>query len=281
MTTAVCDLEPAFMQADEQGSRQMQILEGEPVAGLAGARPLAFVSTLKVNTDGTRISYHRDDPRGRRLAINNILNAMRAGRISDFERAAANDWEPVEETWRILSDHVIERDAATGKPCVTADGFLLSMTASPARAEGAVGDCDPDKWIDALRVPAAVLPGGTNGFSRWAARARSPVLAVTVDRPARRSFGIVGDIGPSDEIGEASVAMNRELNGLPGDAVPANREDAKDRFQAPRSLVIVFPGTANRAGLPLTPERVGAHAQEAFEAWGGEARLESCLVALR
>jgi hypothetical protein len=61
------------------------------------------------------------------------------------------------------------------------------------------------------------------------------------------ALGIVGDTGPEDEIGEASVAMSRILNGLPEGAVPTNRADAERRFQGPRTILLVLPGEKNRA----------------------------------
>lgn len=276
-----CGFVRAFQRPDERGTRTVNVYEAGPSPAIDGLRPLLFVSSLKVNTDGTAISYHPRDPRGRTLAINNILNAMHRGRtIAEFEAIVASDWRPIERTWATLSDRVIERDRATGLPCVTPDGYLVSMTSDVAVDGGfnRVGDCDAAKWIDPLTVSSLVLPIGNTQFERRGATNRTPIVAMTLGGGGRIAYGLVGDKGPADEIGEASVAMNRRLNGLTSTERPANYSDAVARFQAPRSVILIFPGTRNRTPRPLTDERVSAHAQAMFERWGGRARLEHCLA---
>lgn len=274
-----CGFTPAFDQPDEAGRKTVHVYKGRAEPRSGDAEPLAFVSDLKVNTDGTRISYKIDDPRAVNGAINDIRNAMRKGfAISDFEKVAANDWEPVEQTWRVLSSAVIEKDTKlhkNGKPCVAAGGYLVSKTADVAIANGwqRDGDCDQSKWIDALTIPALVLPMGSQ-FQARKAVTRNFVVVMTLQQ-RRLAWGIVGDTGPSDEIGEASVEMNRILNGLPAGAVPQNARDAVRRFQAPRSLVLIFPGRQNRLAYPITPQTV-LQVKARFDSWGGEARLAAC-----
>jgi hypothetical protein len=275
-----CGFSAAFNRPDERGTRTVHVYRGRAESGSGNAAPLAFVSDLKVNTDGTRISYKVDDPRAVNGAINDMRNAMHAGfTIADFERIRSTDWEPVEQAWRVLSASVIEKDTKrhrTGKPCVGADGFLVSKTADVSVAGGFArdGDCDQSKWIDALTVPTLVLPGGSQ-FQSENARTRNLVVAMTLGE-RRLAFGIVGDTGPRDEIGEASVEMNRILNGLPAGSVPRSSADAVRRFQGPKSLVVVFPGVENRLPYPVTPQSVMDRVKARFTAWGGEARLVEC-----
>jgi hypothetical protein len=279
-----CEFRRAFERPDERGTVVVPVYEGRRESALGDIRPLAFITTLKVNTDGTKISYHRDDPRARELAINSMLNAMHRNRtIADFEAIEAAEW-PLPRTWQVLSDGVIEKEDGTGKPCVTDDGYLISMTADVSVPGGfnRTGDCDPSKWIDALTIPAIVLPSPTDErpseFHDRQARTRSPVVVVSLTDPRRIVFATVGDMGPDNELGEASVELNRMLNGLPAGERPANYEDAKERFQGPRSLVLIFPGSAHRLARPITPERVRAAAEQAFASWGGEPRLNQCLT---
>jgi hypothetical protein len=270
-----CGLSAAFTRPDERGTQRVQVY--------SGSEALAFVSSLKVNTDGTRISYKVDDPRAMNGAINPIGNALRRGfTVADFERVAGANWEPVAETWRVLSANVIEKDARTGKPCVAAGNYLVSKTADVAVA-GAWrrdGDCDQSKWIDALTIPSLVLPSPSE-FQTRKALTRNLVVAMTLGQPRQLAYGIVGDTGPNDELGEASVEMNRILNGLPAGAIPRNGKDAVQRFQAPKSIILVFAGASNRLGYPVTPERVTAQAKARFDAWGGEGRLAACAAELR
>jgi hypothetical protein len=278
-----CGFSAAFTRPDERGTTRVQVYKGvaEPRSG--DSEPMAFLSMLKVNTDGTRISYKVDDPRAVNGAINNIGNALRRGfTVADFERVARNGWEPVADTWRVLSANVIEKDAKTGKPCVTAANYLVSKTADVALA-GAWsrdGDCDQSKWIDALTIPALVLPSRSE-FQARKALTRNFVVAMTLGQPRQIAYGIVGDTGPEDELGEASVEMNRILNGLPPGTIPRNGKDAVQRFQAPKSIILVFAGPSNRLDYPITPQRVTDHVKARFDAWGGEARLALCAAELR
>lgn len=277
-----CDLSVAFRRADERGTRTIQVFQTPPDPLLGGSRAFVFVSSLKVNTDGTRISYNARDPRARTIAINNILNAMPAGRsVAQFEDVAAAGW-PLPRTWTILSSSVIERSRTTGQPCVDAKGYLVSKTSEVAVDGGFArdGDCDQAKWLDALRVNALVLPRGQTEFESRGATNRTPVVAMTLNPARRLAFGLVGDKGPTNELGEASVAMNRTLNGLPADIVPANYTDAVRRFQAPRSIVLLFPGASHRIARPLTGTSVPAATGALFDRWGGQARLEACVARL-
>jgi len=57
--------------------------------------------------------------------------------VADFERVARNNWQPLDETWRVLSANVIEKDAKTGKPL--RDGRELSrLENSGCRAGGSL-----------------------------------------------------------------------------------------------------------------------------------------------
>jgi len=278
-----CSIQPAFDQPDD--ARIIHVYKTGAEAASGNAEPLLFVSSLKVNTDGTRISYKVDDPRAQHGAINDIRNALRKGAsIEDFQKAAARNWEPVSETWKVLSADVIEKDTKlhkTGKPCVTSDGYLVSKTADAAVAGGSArdGDCDQSKWIDALTIPGLVLPI-SSPFPAHKAWMRNLVVVMTLDS-GRVAYAIAGDAGPPKKLGEASVEMNRILNGLPPGTIPANGTDAKRRFQAPESVVLIFTGPENRLKYPVTPGRVHDSAKARFDAWGGEERLRACVAQIK
>jgi hypothetical protein len=277
-----CDFRPAFTRADEKGTQRVQVYQSAADSRIGGARALLFISPLKVNTDGTRKSYNARDPRARTIAINNILNAMPRGKtIAQLEAAYRAGW-PLPETWTILSTGVIERNRVTGKPCIDSAGYPVSKTSEVAVRGGFArdGDCDQSKWLDALEVNALVLPKGSTEFEARNATNRTPVVAMTLNPARRVALGIVGDKGPVAELGEASVAMNRTLNGLPDDALPANYADAVARFQAPRSAVLLFPGAAHKVAYPLSRSSVNAATGAIFERWGGKRRLEACIAQL-
>ena len=285
---AVCGFQPAFQQVDEDGTKLVQVFQGGPVPELGNSRPLLLITSLKVNTDGTKISYQQDDPTGRRCAsdpgaahcaINNIRNAYRdhTRPVSDFE-AVRNAGYPNPRTWEVLSSSIIEKNAKTGKPCLSPDGYLVSMTADVAVSGGfsRLGDCDQSKWIDALAVPAFVVPGKSRFLTLGVAK-RSIVIAFSQSSSKRVVPGIVGDVGPADQVGEASVAMNRALNGMPATELPKHRADAIERFQAGRSAILIFPGSAAVLARPINAQRVADGGNDALAKFGGADKLYSCI----
>jgi hypothetical protein len=287
-TSADCGFVKAFQQRDEHGGVRVQVFRGSPVPELNNAQPFLFITSLKVNTDGTRISYNETDVTGLRCssnalagpcAINNIRNAFRNHKRPEADFEAVRDaGYPAGRTWQVLSPNIIEKDKRTGKPCMSGDGYLVSMTADVAVNGGfsRQGDCDQSKWIDALSVPALVIPRESKFLEMGVAK-RSIVVALSPSATKRVVAGIVGDIGPPDELGEASVAMNRKLNGLLDTELPKHRQDAIDRFQAGRTAVLVFAGEAARLARPITPGRVAEAGNRAVTKFGGVERIYGCI----
>jgi hypothetical protein len=283
-----CGFQFAFDQPDELGRAIVKVYKGNAVPALNNIHPLLFVTSLKVNTDGTKISYHQDDPTGRRCvnnptagpcAINNIRNAFRNHHRPESDFTAVRDaGYPNPRTWQVLSPKIIEMNKDTKKPCITSDGYLVSMTADVAVNGGwnREGDCDQAKWIDALKIPAVVLPSPSQ-FSANHLDKRSLVVAVSRSAAKRTVYGIVGDHGPATEIGEATVAMNRDLNGLPEIDLPKHRKDAMDRFQAGISAILLFPGDEFVIARPITKERTDAAGKDALDKFGGVEKLYACI----
>lgn len=283
-----CGFRFAFERPDERGTKKVKVFKGDPVPALGNKQPLLFITSLKVNTDGTKISYHQDDVTGRRCrdnpsappcAINNIRNAFNnSGRPEADFTAVRNAGYPVARTWQVLSDQIIEKDRTTNKPCLSADGYLVSMTADVAVDGGfnRQGDCDQSKWIDALTVPAIVLPKGSQ-FGQMKIDKRSVVVALSNSASKRVVPGIVGDFGPANEIGEASVAMNAALNGLAETDVPKHRQDAIARFQAGPSAILLLPGNEFVLARPINRARVSMAGAAALEKFGGAEKLYRCI----
>lgn len=285
---AGCGFRHAFTRPDEGGAQSVKVFKADPVPALNNRRPLLFITSLKVNTDGTKISYHQDDVTGRRCqdnpqavpcAINNIRNAFNNHHRPESEfTTVRNAGYPLPRTWQVLSSSIIEKSKTTGKPCVTADGYLVSMTADVAVDGGfnRQGDCDQTKWIDALTVPALVLPNPSE-FRTAGLKMRSIVVAVSRSATKRVVPGIVGDFGPQKELGEASVAMNAALNGLAETDVPKHRQDGIARFQAGRSAILLIPGDDFVMARPVTRARVSQAGTSALEKFGGVDKLYQCI----
>jgi hypothetical protein len=288
-----CGFQHAFSRPDENGTQSVKVFRGNPVPALGDTRPLLFITSLKVNTDGTKISYHQDDPTGRRCesdpaatpcAINNIRNAYRdhSKPVADFVEVRDAGY-PAPRTFQVLSPDIIEKNRSTGKPCLTSDGYLVSMTADTA-VDGAgarIGDCDLGKWIDAMTIPALVIPKATasipSQFVAMGVAKRTTVVAFSRSATRRAVPGIVGDFGPAKELGEASIAMNRALNGLPETDQPKHRQDVIARFQAGRSALLIFPGASSVLARPITAARVASAGDDALARFGGKDKLYGCI----
>ena len=280
-----CDMTVAFQQPDEGGTTR--------VYADSAARALLFVDDLKINTDGTRRSYSVQDFWGKSRALNNLCNAMKdacAGlsnaqlqaRRELTQAAEAAGWPPGMLKDTRISESIIP--FRQGKPCPAVDGFLVSATSLAKRNITDV--CDISNYVDALTVPALVLPrnppGGGFGFAARGAAIGDVAVAMT---PGSNSvvYAVVGDTGPARQLGEASIALNGKLLGRTRE--PSNYDEVRGRGQyqgkgwsVPRAAVLIFPKTRDAANPYLTTDRIDAAAKQAFDAWGGLPRLKACIA---
>lgn len=281
-----CGMSRAFLQPDDNApGRQTAVWSSQ------GNSSLLFIESLNVNTDGTRRSYSVEDFWGKDRAINNLCNAMsdkcaglgQAGmreRRIITQRALAEGWPANLLRQTRISPNIIPFKG--GKPCPLVNGFLVSATALHKLRIQDV--CDITNYVDALTVPAIVLPGnprgGQSGFEARGAKVGDLVVAMLPDGTTP-VFGVVGDTGPPRELGEASVAMNGKLLGKTGE--PQNYDEVRGRgpfagrgWGVRRAIVLIFPATRNAEDPYMTAPRIEEAARRLFERWGGVARLKAC-----
>lgn len=215
---------------------------------LATANLGLFKAPLAVNTDGAPTSYHPDDYRGERLALNHIDNgiAIKASdgtamtlqqRMAVFDRwRQSPDWQ-VPAGSRITWQNVIASEA--GKPCIFKQnnpGYFGSLTAlKNGLSAAAAGECGVNNQIDQRFVPAVVLRGAKNPLRDWGVKVGDLVLAAN---PATHLAvpAIVGDSGDEQRIGEGSVALNLAL--LPGAQMPTTYRQALSLDTGTQEMVI-------------------------------------------
>ncbi|MBZ5662415.1 MAG: glycoside hydrolase family 75 protein [Acidobacteriia bacterium] len=218
--------------------------EGEParevpIQYLPGASAFFYEAGMTIDADGAPNAYHPDN-----TGLDDLTNA---GGPGNWEGLAKNRY---------------------GDPFVQgADdpfpGYYVSATALADRTRPVN---DPLRYVDASKIPYIVLPG------RMARQlgARPGDFAVVVNqRNASISYAIFGDIGPSDRIGEGSVALAENL-GI--------RSNARNGGTRGGILYLVFPGSGD--GGPHTIEEINAEAEKLFQAWGGLAQLSACKIHL-
>jgi len=272
-----CDMVPSFRQKDRDAPGGLTRVFAD--ARTPGA--LLFREKLNVNTDGTPRSYAIDDVFGRSHALNNMCNAMtdvcrglsaagRQARAKAVADAAAGGWTAPLFKRTFLGTNVIAMRRKS-VPCVLPGGYLLSATA--LRDPAITDTCAAARYVDALKVPALVIPLSSPGFRAAGAKLGDLVAAIAPGQ-AEPVFGVVGDSGPSNALGEASIAMNGLLNGLNRD--PANYRDVLRHWVVPKATVVIFARSRDVARPYLTVERINPAARQLFDAWGGIARLKAC-----
>jgi hypothetical protein len=150
-------------------------------------------------------------------------------------------------------------------------GYYISPT---ALFDKSVSDAaQQSRYVDPLQVPAGVVPS-----SLQKAGIRLGSFGVAISRVKKTAVPfVVGDIGP--RVGEATPALARQLAGLPvSDTINRNNRYAGQVDS--RSVLWVFFGGEAAAYDHASPQATVAAAREAFERWGGQARLSACQAAI-
>jgi hypothetical protein len=201
---------------------------------------IVFKAGMQIDADGSPHAYNPVSSKG----LDALANAGHPG-----------NW------WGIATD----TGRASGKPVIQsssdpAPGFYVSTTAyeNPGFSE-----TDPRRYVDAESVPFIVLP------SRFGLGLKLGDLCFCFNTATDdNAFGIYADIGPSNQIGEASMAMAGELK--------AN-SDPRRGGVAGGIVYVVFPGTSIGSS---NPQEFNPKAAELVHAWGGLDKVKSLVEEL-
>jgi hypothetical protein len=223
---------------------------------------ILFQTNLRVNTDGSPLSYHPQDPRGKQMAINNVCNAIAVRKINTdknlcrsnfseaigvFEKWRDANYQNVPQGYTITWSNVLPAVKENGKsvPCVFKSGiykgYFGSMTALKNDLTGDKGECEIDNQVNPMTVPALVLVGGDNIVKSFGAKTGDLLVAYN---PATGIVGsaIIGDTGPEDNLGEGSVYLNMKL--LNKTEPPTNKvETYKLSIENTKILVAIIPAS--------------------------------------
>lgn len=290
-----CDLSPAFTQPSEDAPGGQTQVRKTP-----DGKALVFISGLYINTDGAVRSYKVSDFWGGKDALNNLCNAMsdkcdglttepqlRNRRV--ITQAAEKAGWPADQLKATKIDPSIIAFNSAGKPCTDANGFLVSATSLPASTNA--DSCSHDRYIDALKVSAIVLPRDPkdpkdskkripSGFSKLNAKQGD---LVAVWRPGQDTvhFAVIGDHGPAKKLGEASIALNGRLLGKTNEPVNYRELRGKEPFvgkgwSVDRAVTVVFANTRDGTQAFTSQERIDEATKPLFEAFGGLDRLKAC-----
>jgi hypothetical protein len=275
---AECGMNQAFRQPNPDSPGGSVAVWADPTG-----KSLFFVAGLKTNTDGAKRSYSVTDFWGEQTALNNLCNAMKdscAGLSSDqlrqrrilTQKARTDGWPANELRATEISPDIIP--FSRGKPCPENDGYLVSSTALENQSVANV--CDPTRYVDAVKTPAVVIPGGTSGFSRTGVAIGDLVVALKPGS-AEPVFAVVGDTGPAGKLGEGTIALAGKLLGKT--AEPKNYKEIRSSWQVAKALILVFPRTRRQSDPFSIIADLDTAARAAFLSWGGIDRLKACAAA--
>lgn len=273
----------------------------------SGVSSLFYKSNMDVNTDGAARSYHPDDPRGESLAYNNMGNAItkawnHRGRkitcdsgnasnrigscfneyISAFIGARDSNYHPGVFP-RIETKYIIpwsyDEQLGWSVPCTIKSGpnkgFFVSQTSLRLKH----GDqCDPSLYVDGLNINAVVYPSHAGWSSMGVITDQGDLVVTRNSDTGVIAFALHGDAGPSNKIGEGSIALAAELL---GQAVPENAVYSQiSKLALPNVEYLVFPAHdveryfRNTGGV--TQSRINEYGTKVFAEWGGIERLDQC-----
>ena len=278
-----CDMKHEFYQRDNGGESNISVWSDTTRSSLL------FISSLHTNTDGTGRSYSVEDFWGEKNALNNLCNAMsdacvglssegkRNRRILTQKAYKNGDWDS-----NLLKQSKISPDIipmVKGKPCPLVDGFLVSATA--LHKNNVQDVCDINNYVDSLTTSAIVIPKGKNGFSKNDAKV-GDLVVVMKPESNEPFFAVIGDTGPSSELGEASIALNGKLKKKESPPDNYNHVRGKKPYEGQgwdvsNAAILIFPNTRNNSEPMTTQNVIDATAKGKFEKWGGIERFNSCV----
>ncbi|WP_200962526.1 hypothetical protein [Bosea sp. Root381] len=163
-------------------------------------------------------------------------------------------------------------------PVAQADGSGFYVSPTTFFDTTLADETDQRRYVNALRIPAAVVPNQPELSRRGVVMGS---FGVAIDRRSgiAKPF-VVGDFGP--RVGEGTPALARSLAGLPITDDVTRAQRFAGQVNQPRILWIFFGSGSAPVRYRHTDEQALVRsAQEAFLRWGGEARLANCLRVTR
>jgi hypothetical protein len=229
-----CSSEQLFnFQMSRDGELEREI----PIWHVPGNAAFFYEAGMTIDADGAPNAYHPDN-----IGLDDLANAGSPGNWQGLAKDA--DGEPFVQG-----------------PNDPFPGYYVSATALADRTKPVN---DPARYVDASKIPFIVLPGG---MARQMGARPGDFAAVFNQRNGKSSYAIFGDVGPSERIGEGSMALAENL-GI--------RSDARNGGARRGILFLVFPGSGN--GRPRPIEEITAESEKLLQAWGGTSQLTACTV---
>jgi hypothetical protein len=144
------------------------------------------------------------------------------------------------------------------KPCVFSSGenkgYFASMTAVNNGNITDKGECDCNFYLDATKIPAMVLPKGKNALYHFKAEVENLVIAYN-PKTKLVAYAIIGDTGPTENLGEGNILMNQNLKGKT--TYKTNRQSINNALVISNEVIIcVIPNLSTKHLKPYTEEKI-------------------------
>lgn len=197
---------------------------------------------LAIDADGHPQAYH---PKGSPPGLDYLANAGRPG-----------NW------WGIATDNGMSSGTPIiQSPSEPAPGFYVSTTALVDRARK---NANPARYVNSGQVPYIVLPLRPKFH---AAQTLGDMAMIFNNATGKSSWAIYADIGPTNQLGEGSMAL--------AEALGVNSNPKTGGTPKETIAMIYWPGSST--GWPQTPGALAAQAASLFNEWGG---FDSARIAL-
>lgn len=277
---------------------------------------LAFRSPLAVNTDGNAKSYvalHKFPSMSNLPARFNVIcngvsvtpsggskvSAQTTGGCDIINRVVVQMGTKAAPWVKGSADPLIDwyaiattRDGSVVRPCMSGDHYvsMTSAASRPRRADsGPWGPCDQARWLDAATIPAIVIPKQSRFLSDHQVDSGDAVVLYmppAAGAPERFAYAIVGDLGPANKLGEATLAAHAQLRGVPVLDPESIKTKAvvKEiaRFAAKGAIVsVVLPRTRPSDAILDNADANASRAQSAFATRFGNGQIEAAKARLR
>jgi glycosyl hydrolase group 75 (putative chitosanase) len=220
-----------------QMSRDGELEREIPIWHVPDSTAFFYEAGMTIDADGAPNAYHPDN-----IGLDDLKNAGSPGNWQGLAKDA--DGEPFVQG-----------------PDDPFPGYYVSATALADRTKPVN---DPTRYVDASKIPFIVLPGG---MARQMGARPGDFAFVFNQRNGKSSYAIFGDVGPSERIGEGSMALAENL-GI--------RSDARNGGARRGILFLVFPGSGN--GRPRPIEEINSESEKLLQAWGRISQLIACTI---
>ena len=203
-----------------------------------------------------------------------------------FAELRDKNWEDTDSglsiqfDWNVLGRGKQTRPDGPYAPCIKDDGFFVAKT--KLRLRPSQDECDASIYPDSTSTSAFVLP--INWFADYQKKAetnperfanfRSGDVVVAyrptgTNRPPVWAYGVVGDAGPFNKLGEASIGFHRQI-WQSNVAIKTYRAALKldtDALQPREIGFIVFEGSASELKRDYGPANIKKIGEQRFAAW--------------